>query len=238
MNSIVQPSRAYLYVVSCLFLVLTVTVFSVCYASGTEDVQVSGDIKAGFRILEVDPLNPVGSFTVYRGDYIKLSYPKRFGQLSFMVESLKYSGIVSSEPDLSPFYKMKQAGTYPFTLGEGGGTITVIELIRPNYIEVTAEEGFELLQNRELFILDVRTPQEYEQLHLAQSHLLPIQALQGRIGELEGEKYEDIFVYCATGNRSTVAARILADKGFKRIYNLRQGVYDWARKGYPYEKGK
>jgi len=228
----------FLFVVNCLFIALIAISFSASGASATDDPQISGEIKAGFRILDMDPTQPNRSFTVYRGDYIKFSYPKSFGQLPFMVDSLKYSGTLSPEPDLSPFYKMKQVGTYLFALGEGGGTITVIELIRPNYIEVTAEEAFELLQNRDLFILDVRTQQEYKQLHLAQSHLVPIQQLQKRIGELEGEKYEDIFVYCATGNRSTVAARILVDQGFKRIYNLRHGVYDWAKKGYPYEKGQ
>jgi rhodanese-related sulfurtransferase len=50
--------------------------------------------------------------------------------------------------------------------------------------------------------------------------------------------YMGILIYCATGNRSTVASRILADLGFKRIYNLRYGVYDWARKGHPYATGK
>jgi rhodanese-related sulfurtransferase len=133
---------------------------------------------------------------------------------------------------------MKQVGVYSFQLGEGGGVIEVIDLVRTNYIEVSAEEAFELLSNRKPFILDVRTQKEYEQLHLADTHLIPIQELQKRIGELEGQKHEDIFVYCATGNRSTVAAKILTDAGFKRIYNLRHGVIDWAQKKYPYETGK
>jgi len=200
--------------------------------------NVSGDVRSGFRILDVDPKQADNSFTVYRGDYIKLRYPGSFLSQLFVIKDLKYSDTIFPQPEKAPFFKMKQAGTYSFKLGDGGGSITVIELIRPNYIEVTASEAAELLKNVQPFILDVRTPPEYEQAHIEGTHLIPIQELQKRIGELESQKYEDIFVYCATGNRSTVAARILADAGFKRIYNLRHGVYDWARSGYPYKTGK
>jgi rhodanese-related sulfurtransferase len=38
---------------------------------------------------------------------------------------------------------------------------------------------------------------------------------------------------CATGNRSTVAAKILIDNGFKRIFNLRRGISGWERDKHP-----
>ncbi|MFT5729435.1 MAG: rhodanese-related sulfurtransferase [Desulforhopalus sp.] len=228
-NSCMLCSRA-IFIISIVLWLASVN----CYA----EENLSGDVKSGFRILDVDPKQPDNNYTVYRGDYIKLRYPDSFQSQLFVIDDLKYSDTISPQPGKSPFFKMKQAGTYAFQLGEGGGTISVIELIRPNYTEVTASEAAELLKNLNPFILDVRTPPEYEQAHIEGTHLIPIQELQKRIGELESQKHEDIFVYCATGNRSTVAARILADAGFKRIYNLRYGVYDWARSGYPYKTGK
>jgi len=200
--------------------------------------NVSGDVLSGFRVLDVDPNQPDNNFTIYRGDYIKLRYLDSFQSQLFVIKDLKYSDTILPQPGNSPFFKMKQVGIYPFKIGEGGGTISVIELIQPNYKEVTASEAAELLKNLKPFILDVRTLSEYEQAHIEGSYLIPIQKLQKRIGELESHKHENIFVYCATGNRSTVAARILADAGFKRIYNLRYGIYDWARSGYPYKTGK
>lgn len=206
--------------------------------TAVEGPYISGEVHSGFRILAVDPTKTDSSFTVYRGDYIKVSYPESYDQLMFAIEELNYSGKVSPNFQNALFFKMKKAGTYSFTLGKGGGSIEVVELVRPNYVELTAEEAADLLQKRKPFILDVRTKKEYEQLHLKDSHLIPIQELQSRIGELQNQKYEDIFVYCATGNRSTVASKILADAGFKRIYNLRYGIYDWARKGFGYDVGK
>lgn len=215
-------------------LILNVTQLS---QAGQDDI-VSGNILTGYRVLAVNPKEMNIDLTVYRGDYIKLSYPEQFGKLSFTVPELKYKDTVEWNPDKSPFFKMKNTGRYGFTLGSASGTITVIELSRPNYVAVTADEATKILENLHPFILDVRTPQEYQQIHIKGAILIPIQQLQARITELESKKHEDVFIYCATGNRSTVAARILANRGFKRIYNLRYGVYDWARKGYPYTTGE
>lgn len=217
----------------CLFL-LSFTQLSL---AGQDDI-VSGDIITGYRVLAVNPQEVKINLTVYRGDYIKFSYPEQFGKLPFAVPELKYKDTVGWSPEKSPFFKMKNTGKYGFTLGSASGTISVIELSRPNYVAVTADEAVKILENLQPFILDVRTPQEYQQIHIKGTTLIPIQQLQARITELESKKHEDVFIYCATGNRSTVAARILANRGFKRIYNLRYGVYDWARKGYPYATGK
>jgi len=218
-------------------LLFVILVSSVAFCQAEDKAKISGKISTGFRILDVDPTSKDNAFTVYRGDYIKLSYPEKFASLSFSMPELQYKGSLFPEPAKAPFFKMKTSGSYSFTLGEAGGSITVIELVRPNYTEVTADEAAELLKNLHPFILDVRTPGEYRQIHIDGTHLIPIQQLQARIVELESKKHEDIFIYCATGNRSTVASRILADRGFKRIYNLRYGIHDWAKKGHPYATG-
>ncbi len=219
-------------------IVLLGMLLSVAFCQAADSEAISGKIITGFRILDVDPSSKSNHFTVYRGDYIKFNYPVTFASLIFAIPKLQYKDTLFPEPPKSPFFKMKATGQYAFTLGGGGGNITVVDLVRPNYTEVTAAEGADILNNLHPFILDVRTPAEYQQVHIEGTHLIPIQQLQARIGELKSKKHEDIFIYCATGNRSTVASRILADKGFKRIYNLRYGVYDWARKGYPYKTGK
>ena len=56
------------------------------------------------------------------------------------------------------------------------------------------------------------------------------------IKALKAYKNDDVFVCRATGNRSTVASKIMADAGFKLIYNLRYGAYDWTRRGFPIVK--
>ncbi len=205
------------------------------HAVSTENI--SGEIRSGYRILEVNPISQDNHLTVYRGDYIKFSYPTEFASLTFKITELQYSSLLSPTPAESPFFKMKVTGTYPFILGKAGGSITVIDLIRPNYLELSAGEAAALVSTRQPYVLDVRTLKEYQRVHISGAHLIPIQQLQTRIDELEANRHEDIFIYCATGNRSTVASRILIDQGFKRIYNLRYGIHDWVRRGHPYKTG-
>ena len=68
------------------------------------------------------------------------------------------------------------------------------------------DQAAELLRNVEPFILDLRIKEEYEQIHIEGTHLIAIEELQNRLGELESQKHKDIFVYCATGKRPAVAA--------------------------------
>jgi rhodanese-related sulfurtransferase len=128
---------------------------------------------------------------------------------------------------------MKTPGTYAFSLGDVQGHITVINFRATSYREVTAAAAAELFKNEKPIVLDVRTRNEYKQGRLHQSILIPVQELQGRLGELAMYKNQEILIYCATGNRSTVAAKILIDHGFKHIVNLRGGIYDWSRRNYP-----
>jgi len=52
--------------------------------------------------------------------------------------------------------------------------------------------------------------------------------LEERIGELDGAK--PTLVYCAIGDRSRIAAQILASKGCTEVYNLTGGIKAWASK--------
>ena len=78
---------------------------------------------------------------------------------------------------------------------------------------------------RDLNIVDVRQPKEYEQGHIPGSRLVPLPELGDRIYELDPE--QSTLVYCATGMRSSSAAQILAGQGYKRVYNLSGGFKAW-----------
>ena len=132
---------------------------------------------------------------------------------------------------------MKQTGIFDFSLGAVHGDITVIDYQRPNYKEVTAKEAAELIKNIQPLILDVRTTGEFKSGHIKHAKLIPVQELQSRLKEISAYKNQDILIYCATGNRSTVASKILIDHGFKRIFNLRSGIYGWYHDKYPIVTG-
>ena len=50
---------------------------------------------------------------------------------------------------------------------------------------------------------------------------------------LQGTQVRDIVVICRSGNRSTVAAQILMQKGFENLSHLQHGIKAWQKAGYP-----
>lgn len=88
-----------------------------------------------------------------------------------------------------------------------------------------------LEKNKDVYLLDVRSPQEYSQGKLAGSVLIPISEIERRLGEVP--KSRPVLVYCAVGSRSRHAAALLSRKGYKEVYNMADGIVGWYRNGYP-----
>ncbi len=93
--------------------------------------------------------------------------------------------------------------------------------------EITVEElKARLDRGDDLFILDVRNPEEYQICRLAGSTLLPLPALPQRLGELDRER--EMVVHCKSGMRSQRAIQFLRTQGFTRLANLKGGILAWA----------
>ncbi len=71
-------------------------------------------------------------------------------------------------------------------------------------------------------VLDVRTPREYSQGHVAGAVLVPVDEVRSKIEEIR-KLPGPLYVYCYTGIRSYMAYRILHANGFSDIYNLSGG---------------
>ncbi|MEC4746961.1 rhodanese-like domain-containing protein [Methylomicrobium sp. Wu6] len=83
-----------------------------------------------------------------------------------------------------------------------------------------------LARGDDLFLLDVREPQEYHYAKIDGSTLIPLQEIPQRIGEINPER--NIVVICHHGVRSSQAAHYLAHQGFASIANLAGGIDAWS----------
>ncbi len=93
--------------------------------------------------------------------------------------------------------------------------------------EITAKEFKEELdQGKDLFILDVRNPVEFEICRIDGSHLIPLDELLNRVHELDSAR--DIVVHCRSGARSAQAIEMLREAGFRKLRNLKGGVLAWS----------
>ena len=83
------------------------------------------------------------------------------------------------------------------------------------------------------FFLDVRSQEEWNQVHIANSTLIPLDELQNRLSELP--KDHDIVVVCLSGHRSEQGVTMLRSAGFSRATCMTGGLTSWKAAGYPLE---
>lgn len=100
-------------------------------------------------------------------------------------------------------------------------------------IEATAVQT-KLNEKPKPVVLDVREPSEYAAGHIAGSTLIPMHQLSSRINELPKDR--EIICVCASGSRSSSAARQLLKNGYT-VLNLNGGMYRWQHAGLPLKKG-
>ena len=98
------------------------------------------------------------------------------------------------------------------------------------YQSVSAQEAKKLMDESEGYIiLDVRTKEEFDSVHIKGATLIPDDQI-GKLAEIMlRDKDQLIFVYCRSGRRSKNASAELASMGYSNIKEF-GGIIDW-----PYE---
>lgn len=74
-------------------------------------------------------------------------------------------------------------------------------------------------------LIDVRSPGEYANGHIAKAKLIPLGELERRHTELK--KGTDIILYCHSAARSRRGAKLLARLGYENVYNMSGGLVRW-----------
>jgi rhodanese-related sulfurtransferase len=94
----------------------------------------------------------------------------------------------------------------------------------------------------ELVVIDVRDGMELRQGKAAGALHVPLMALKMKCDPASPECLKElspdtpVALYCASGARSQGAAQMLAQMGYKEVYNL-GGLYDWYQAGGAVERG-
>ena len=103
-------------------------------------------------------------------------------------------------------------------------------LFRKNRCYCEAEiykEEIEKMLKQGAILLDVRSPQEYNEGHLEHAMLLPTYEIKQKANNILPNKEQIIIVYCNTGNRSKKAQKILTNMGYTKVYNLCNGLENY-----------
>jgi molybdopterin/thiamine biosynthesis adenylyltransferase len=107
--------------------------------------------------------------------------------------------------------------------------------------QAVPEEGPEEITRRlgdkePLALIDVRDPDEYRDGHIEGATNISRGFLEFRIGSAVTDTSTPVVVYCQTGLRSLLAAKVLKDLGYEAVVNLKGGFQKWAQSGLPVVK--
>ena len=100
-----------------------------------------------------------------------------------------------------------------------------------NPINLSASDFYQKISSDEnAVIVDVRTPQEFNDGHIQNSLLIDIYnpTFQSKILELD--KTKNYYVYCRSGNRSYHAGVFMLSEGFGSVQHLEEGILSWTEK--------
>ena len=109
-------------------------------------------------------------------------------------------------------------------------TTQSIELVSPTEAaQVIADDPAGLV------VLDIRTPQEFNEARLADAVMVDFYA-EDFAAQLETlDKDVPYVMYCNSGNRSSDAVKTMKDLGFVEVYEIDGGIVNWYDQGLPIE---
>jgi len=108
-----------------------------------------------------------------------------------------------------------------------------------NSYEISPGDVASKIQNNEdIILLDVRTPEEYAEVHLENALLLPVGELSANtlagIDLGENAKSKEIIIYCRSGARSKQAYDVMKSLGYTNIKSVAGGMVHWQEDNYPF----
>jgi len=97
--------------------------------------------------------------------------------------------------------------------------------------DISVDEAYKMYQGGTL-VVDVRTQEEWDEYHVPNTTLIPLDQLPNRLSELPKDK--EIVVICRSGNRSQQGRDILLSAGYNAT-SVTGGIKEWYAKGYDIE---
>lgn len=88
---------------------------------------------------------------------------------------------------------------------------------------ISAKQTKELIdKEKDVIVVDVRTKEKYNEVHIKGANLIPVQELEQNIHKIPKDK--KVIIHCGSGNSSSKACEVLKGKGLKEAVPL-EGWY-------------
>lgn len=84
-----------------------------------------------------------------------------------------------------------------------------------------------------VYLIDVRSPEEYNKTHIKDSISLPLDQIKSGVAKIVENKDAELLIYCHSGMRAATACQLLTQMGYTNVSNM-GGIQTWK---YKTEKG-
>ena len=112
----------------------------------------------------------------------------------------------------------------------------LIRQIKDQIAEVDPKDVHQNGAGNGTVIVDVREQHEFEEAHLPGAVHVPRGHLEQRIEGAAPDKSKHVVLYCASGNRSALAAHTMQElMGYENVESMRGGITLWKDRGYDVE---
>ena len=92
---------------------------------------------------------------------------------------------------------------------------------------ISQKAAKDIMDERKVTLVDVRTPGEFSQGYITGAMLLPLDRLAIDHAKKLPDKDAEIFVYCLSGNRSRTAVALLSRAGYTNVTDI-GGIGTWS----------
>ncbi|MBI5341451.1 MAG: rhodanese-like domain-containing protein [Mycolicibacterium rufum] len=86
-------------------------------------------------------------------------------------------------------------------------------------------------------LVDVRTPAEFETLHIDGAYNVPLDLLRGHRDDIAGHLDQQVVLICRSGQRASEAEQTLRTAGLPSVHILAGGITAWAAQGFAVNRG-
>jgi NADPH-dependent 2,4-dienoyl-CoA reductase/sulfur reductase-like enzyme/rhodanese-related sulfurtransferase len=180
-----------------------------------------------YRKVSVHPTNHAGYFPGAEAMTLKLLFDPESGRV-LGAQAVGGSGVdkridvlaVAIQAGMTVFDLEEMELAYSPQYGSAKDPINMAGfvaggLLRGDHPQVDVEAVLAAPAGERPFLVDVRTPKEFESGHIPGAVNIPVDDLRSRLGELPRDR--EIAAYCQVGQRGYLATRILLQEGFKAV---------------------
>jgi rhodanese-related sulfurtransferase len=101
---------------------------------------------------------------------------------------------------------------------------------------IDAQQAQQILQQQNVQVLDIRTPAEFADGHLAKARNLDFYASDFAEQLKQLDPKAPYVMYCASGRRSAEAHLQMKAMGFEQVYEIQGGYQAWQSQNLPVQK--